>query len=136
MPPKQPADPPKQKNLTAFFTKASAQAKKSTPFKTPNAKAEKQNERRDKNAFYSQASSSPVIPKTPGSDFSDIRVDSNSFAVPPSSVLSSSRTASSPPTSDGIIDVEMLASDDEDEAVIVKTVNIFSACIHETLTRI
>ena len=130
MPPKQPADPSKQKNLTTFFTKASAQATKSTPFKTPNFKAEKQNEGRDRNAFRTQPSSSPVITQTPGSDSSDIRVDSNSFAVPPSSVLSSGRTASSPPTSDGIIDVEMLASDDEEGPVVVKTVKMFFFLIY------
>lgn len=118
----------KQKNLTAFFTKVSTsgttQAAKLTPFKTPNAKTAAHNEGRDKNASRPQASSSPVFPKTPGSDSSDIRVDLTS-AVPPSSV--SSRRASSPPTSD-IIDVDMFASDDEEgQPVIVKTVNISCA---------
>jgi hypothetical protein len=79
---------------------------------------------RDKDASRSQTSSSPVFPKTPGSDSSDIRVDLTSPAVPPSSVLSS-RRASSPPTSD-IIDVDMLASDEEDQSVVMKTVNTFT----------
>jgi DNA mismatch repair protein MSH6 len=126
MPPKQQSvDLLKQKNLTAFFTKGPtsgiAQAAKSTPFKTPTAKkADSQKVQRDKDAFRSQASSSPVFPKTPGSDSSDIRVDLGS-AVPPSSALSS-RLASSPPTSD-VIDVDMFASDDEEnQPVLVKTV--------------
>ncbi|SRR5258708_6090259 len=130
MPPKQSGDLKKQKNLTAFFTKGSTsgtiQAAKPTPFKTPNAKAAvAHNEKRDKNASRSQASSSPVFPKTPGSDSSDIRVNLTS-AVPPSSVISS-RRASSPPTSD-IIDVDMFASDDEEnQPAIVKTVDIICA---------
>jgi hypothetical protein len=127
MPPKHSGDLKKQKNLTAFFTKASTsgttQAAKSTPFKTPNVKtAVFHNEGHNKNASRSQASSSPVVPKTPGSDSSDIRVDLTS-AVPPSSVLSS-RRASSPPTSD-IIDVDMFASDDEEDQPVI--VNITCA---------
>jgi DNA mismatch repair protein MSH6 len=132
--PKESGDLLKQKNLTAFFTKASTsgttQTAKATSFKTPDVKTTvAQKERRDKDASRSQTSSSPVFPKTPGSDSSDIPVDLTSPAVPPSSVLSS-RRASSPATSD-IINVDMLGSDEEDQSVVVKTVNIiYSASIY------
>jgi DNA mismatch repair protein MSH6 len=126
MPPKtKQSDSLKQKNLKAFFTKGSTsgttQVTKPTLFKTPNVKTSvAERGGRNKDATLSQASSSPLFPKTPVSDSSDIRVDLTS-AVPPSSVLSS-RRASSPPTSD-IIDMDMFASDDEDQPVM-KTVNI------------
>jgi hypothetical protein len=125
--PKASADSLKQKNLTTFFAKGSTSGPtqaKPTPFKTPNVKtavAEKRG--RDNDVSRTQTSSSPLLPKTPVSDSSDIRVNWPSSAVPPSSVLSS-RRASSPPTSD-IIDVDMFASDDEDDQPLVKkTVDI------------
>ncbi|CAA7264271.1 unnamed protein product [Cyclocybe aegerita] len=113
----------KQKSLTSFFSKPSATkgiatpASKPTPFKTPAPKAkpqpvakEKDEPSSSKDASKASGSSSPHDPKTPDSRL--LNAHALTLSAAPSSVASS-RIASTPPTSDPI-DVDMLASDDEE----------------------
>ncbi|KAJ3497847.1 hypothetical protein NLJ89_g10297 [Agrocybe chaxingu] len=113
----------KQKSLTSFFSKPSATtvtatpASKPAPFKTPAPKTkplpvskEKDEPGSSNDASKTSGSSSPHDPKTPHSRL--LNAHALTLSAAPSSVASS-RIASTPPTSDPI-DVDMLASDDEE----------------------
>ncbi|KAJ7756787.1 muts domain V-domain-containing protein [Mycena maculata] len=102
MPPKsKPAGGSSQKSLTTWFSKAPAKAApRSTPFKAP-------------------APTPKVAPQTPQSKRPDDSVLNSSAAASTSSFGSNSKET--PPTSDAIIDVDMLSSEEEDRRVRVKT---------------
>ncbi|KAJ7470392.1 muts domain V-domain-containing protein [Mycena latifolia] len=94
-------DAPKQKSLMTWFGKAPAKpAPKSTP-KEP-------------------ASSASKVPQTPQSKRPDVNTLNSSAAASASSYGGRS-SKETPPTSDAVIDVDMLSSGEEDRRVRVKT---------------
>ncbi|KAJ6606598.1 muts domain V-domain-containing protein [Mycena vulgaris] len=104
MPPKSTkpsGDPPKQKSLMSWFGKTPAKpAPKATPAE-------------------SSASNAKTVPQTPKSKAPNVSVLNSSAAASASSYGSSSKET--PPTSDAVIDVDMLSSEEEVRRVRVKT---------------
>ncbi|KAJ7093127.1 muts domain V-domain-containing protein [Mycena epipterygia] len=99
MPPKPKPDAPKQKSLMTWFGKAPAKA---SPKPTPKE----------------PASSASNVPQTPESKRPDFALLNSSAAA---SSYDGSSSKETPPTSDAIIDVDMLSSEEEDKRVRVKT---------------
>ncbi|KAJ7273346.1 muts domain V-domain-containing protein [Mycena rebaudengoi] len=99
MPPKssKPDDGPKQKSLMSFFGKAPA---KPAPKNTPSGASK--------------------VPQTPESERPDVAI-LNSSAAASASSFGASSFKETPPTSDGVIDVDMVSSEDDAKHARVKT---------------